>query len=136
MYKILEKIKDLFMFQQGSSIDNYISPPSVTSGSILWGILLRSAVLIVCGLVAILYFEKREFAYIVAFIFWFAVVYPAYKQYNILNVRLDDLENDTLCGKCKFFIKESQLCSTLDEHISKNNIPCEGNLWEANPDLF
>ena len=133
---LIEKTKDIFMFRQGSNLDNYITPPSVTSGSIMWGVLLRSAILILCGLLVVLYFEKREFAYFIAFIFWFSVVYPAYKQYNILNSRLDDLESDTLCGKCKFFIKESQLCSMLDEHISKDNIPCEGNLWEANPDSF
>ena len=133
---ILEKIKDIFMFREGGNTDNYLTPPTVTSGSILWGILFRSAVLIIIAIVLILLLNKREFAWIALFVFWICVAYPAYRQYTVLNKRLEVLEEETLCGKCRYFIKESQLCSALDEHISKNNIPCDGNMWEANPSLF
>jgi hypothetical protein len=132
----LDKIKDLFMFREGSNTDNYLIPPTVTSGSILWGILLRSAVLIIITIILILALDKREFGWFAVFVFWISVVYPAYKQYTILNNRLEILEEETLCGKCKYFVKESQLCSALDEHISKDNIPCEGTMWEANPFYF
>ena len=131
---VLEKIKDIFMFRQGGNIDNYLTSPTVTSGSILWGILLRAAILIIIAVPLVLY--KRELAWVTLFIFWILVVFPAYKQYITLNSRLEVLEEETLCGKCKYFIKESQLCSTLDEHISKENVPCDGSLWEANPYLF
>ena len=133
---LLDKIKDIFMFRNGGDIDNYLTPPSVTAGSILWGILLRSAVLIIITMILIITLDKREFAWFAVFIFWLAVAYPAYKQYTILSDRLKTLEDETLCGKCKYFIKESQLCSTLDEHISKDNIPCNGLMWEANPLFF
>jgi hypothetical protein len=133
---LLEKIKDLFMFREGGDTDNYLIPPVITSGSILWGILLRSAVLIIITMTLILALDKRELAWFAIFIFWVAVAYPAYRQYTAFNNRLQTLEEDTLCGKCKHFIKESQLCSVLDEHISKDTIPCEGAIWEANPVFF
>ena len=136
MKLIIDKIKDIFMFREGGNLDNYLSPPTVTSGSILWGVLLRSAILIIVTLLFILISGKREFGWFASFIFWISVVYPAYKQYTALSNRLKALEEETLCGKCKFFVKESQLCSALDEHISKENIPCNGDLWEANPIFF
>jgi len=131
-----DKIKDIFMFREGGDTDNYLTPPVVTSGSILWGILLRSAVMIIIIIVLVLAFNKRDLAWFGVFIFWFGVVYPAYKQYTAFNKRLSVLEEETLCGKCKHFVKESQLCSILDEHISKDNIPCDGSSWEANMELF
>jgi len=133
---LLEKIKDLFMFREGGEIDNYLSPPTVTSGSILWGILFRSAILIIITTILVLGLNNREFAWFGVFLFWLGVAYPAYRQYTTFIKRLTVLEEETLCGKCKYFVKESQLCSVLDEHISKDNIPCDGEMWEANPDFF
>ena len=134
--QILEKIKDLFMFREGGDTDNYLTPPQITSGAILWGILLRSAVIIIITIMLVLAFNKRDLAWFGVFIFWIVVAYPAYRQYVTFNNRLNILEEETLCGKCKHFVKESQLCSVLDEHISKDNIPCDGNMWEANMNLF
>jgi len=134
--QILDKIKDLFMFREGGDTDNYLIPPQVTSGSILWGILIRSAVIIIITIILVVALNKRELAWFGVFIFWLGVAYPAYRQYTEFNKRVNVLQEETLCGKCKYFVKESQLCSALDEHISKDNIPCDGEMWEANMDLF
>ena len=136
LLRILEKLKDIFMFREGSEVDNFLTPPTVTTGSIVWGILLRSAIIILATTFVVMFLEKRELWWFSAFIFWFAAIYPAYKQYQKFQERVVKLKSDTLCGKCKFFIIESQLCSVFDEHIGLNSIPCEGENWEASPDLF
>jgi len=48
------------MFYEGGTIDNYIVPPAVTAGSILWGILLRSAVIIIITMFVVIFLEQRE----------------------------------------------------------------------------
>lgn len=136
LLKTFERLKDIFMFREGSEIDNIIVPPTVTTGSIIWGVLLRSALVIIITTFVVMFLEKREFWWASVFLFWFVVIYPAYRQYDKFHDRVKQLKNDTLCGKCKYFIEESQLCSLLDEHIGTNTIPCDGEYWEARPDLF
>ena len=136
LLKIFEKLKDIFMFREGCEIDNILTPPTVTTGSIIWGILLRSAIIIAITTFVVMFLEKRELWWFSIFIFWFVVLYPAYKQHYKFHDRIKKLQSDTLCGKCKFFVAESQLCSVLDEHIGLNTVPCEGEGWEASPDLF
>ena len=136
LLKILEKLKDIFMFREGGEIDNILTPPAVTTGSIVWGILLRSVIIIGATTFVVMFLGKRELWWFSAFIFWFVVAYPAYRQYYKFHARIQQLQTDTLCGKCKFFVVESQLCSVLDEHIGLNSIPCEGENWEPKPDLF
>jgi hypothetical protein len=133
---IIERLKDLLMFREGSEFDNILIPPTVTIGSIIWGILLRSAIIIIITTFVVMLLEMREFWWISIFIFWFLVAYPAYRQFNNFNNRIYRLENETICGKCKYFILESQLCSIFDEHIGIDTIPCNGDSWEARPDLF
>jgi hypothetical protein len=134
--KWLEKFKDVFMFREGSDIDNILVPPTITTGSIVWGLLLRSAIIIILTTFVIIFLEKREFWWISAFLFWIGAVYPAYRQYSKFQERMKKISDGTLCGKCKYFIIESQLCSLFDEHIGQNTIPCEGESWEPKPDLF
>jgi len=136
LLKIFEKLKDIFMFREGSEIDNVLTPPTVTIGSIVWGILLHSAIIIIATTFIVMFLGKRELWWFSAFIFWFVAIYPAYKQYYKFYSRIKKLRTDTLCGKCKYFVIESQLCSVLDEHIGLDTIPCEGESWEASPDLF
>jgi len=136
LLKIFEKLKDIFMFREGGEIDNLLTPPTVTTGSIVWGILLRSAIIIAVTTFVVMFLGKRELWWFSIFIFWFVVIYPAYRQHYKFHDRLKKLRTDTLCGKCKYFVAESQLCSVLDEHIGLDTIPCDGESWEARPDIF
>jgi hypothetical protein len=133
---IFERLKDIFLFREGNDIDNILVPPTVTTGSVIWGLLFRSALIIIPSMIVIIAFNKREFWWISAFLFWFFAVYPAYRQYSKFQERIKKIKDDTLCGKCKYFLVESQLCSILDEHIGNNTIPCEGESWEPTPDFF
>ena len=121
-----EKVKDLFMFHEGGTLDNYIVPPTVTAGSILWGILLRSAIIIIVTMFVVISLEQRELWWFAVFAFWIGVVYPAFRQWNKFQSRIKELRSDTLCGKCRYFVAESQLCSIYDEHIGNMNLPCNG----------
>lgn len=69
MKQYFDKLKDLFLFSEGSEVDNYIVPPTVTTGSILWGVLLRSILIILISLFVVLYLEWRSFLWFVVFIF-------------------------------------------------------------------
>jgi hypothetical protein len=134
--KCVEKCKDVFLFREGSEIDNIIVPPTVTTGSIIWGILLRSAIIIVLTTFIVMYLEQREFWWFALFAFWLGVALPAYRQWTKFHERVDTLKEDTLCGKCRYFVSESQLCALLDDHIGIGTIPCDGESWEANPEIF
>lgn len=127
----VERLKDLFLFRDGGSIDNIIVPPSVTMGSIIWGILLRSAVIIVITSILVAVLHRGGFWWFGIFFFWFGAVYPAYRQWTNFHSRIKDLEEETICGKCRYFIPESQLCSITDEHTGINSIPCNGEYWEG-----
>ncbi|MDR0927572.1 MAG: hypothetical protein LBO69_07390 [Ignavibacteria bacterium] len=132
----IDKIKDLLMFREGSDIDNYIVPPTVTTGSIIWGILLRSTIIVLGTSFFVIYWGNSEYWWFAVFFFWFFVAYPAYRQHSAFQSRLQQLKSDTLCGKCKHFAPDSQLCTILDEHIGTEFIPCDGESWEASPDIF
>ena len=36
----------------------------------------------------------------------------------------------TLCSTCRHFEPGSVLCMKLDEHVTEDDIPCGGELWE------
>lgn len=127
---MLNKLIDILQFRQTGDFDNETDQPVVTTGSVVWGVLLRSAILIVASFVILDRFQLREYWWMLLFAMWFLVFYPAYRQYQMYNKRIKDLEEDTLCGSCKHFDQSGQLCRLYDQHISRNHIPCEGNDWE------
>lgn len=102
----------------------------VTTGSIVWGILVRTAIIMILSLTLIDYLDLRYNWWIVLVVLWFLVAFPAYQKLKEFNNKANELEESTLCGTCKYFVKSSQLCSIYDEHISEDYIPCEGNDWE------
>lgn len=129
MDKNLEKIVDLFMFREGTEEDDYSTRPIITTGSIVWGVILRSLIIIFLTF----FLLDRGYGHsvwVLLFVYWFAVVFPAYRQYQKFNKRMDKFQEETLCGSCRHFIPGSQLCSMYDEHVSKDYIPCDGNDWE------
>lgn len=127
---IIDKIADIFMFREGTELDNETNSPSVTTGSIVWGILLRSAIIISLSIVIIGYTDAYNLWWITLFAVWFLAAYPGYRQYQKFNKRIEDLKETTLCGSCRHFESTGQLCTLYDEHISRNHVPCEGMNWE------
>ena len=127
-----KKIKDVLMFREGSFEDNYTTEPKVTLGSIIWGIVLRTGLIVgIVMTIEILFFKRVHINWwIVLFMMWIFIAFPAYRQYRKFDERIDDLEESTLCGSCRYFIKDAQLCRLYDEHISIDYIPCDGDSWE------
>lgn len=125
-----DKIIDLFMFRESSDIDNYTSAPRVTFGSIVWGLILRTTIVIIAFFVLYNLFDMRQYWWISFFVIWLFVAFPAFRQYQSFNNRIDNLQEEILCGSCKYFNKYAQTCQIYDEHVNKNYIPCEGLNWE------
>ena len=125
-----DKIIDAFMFREGTIEDNETTKPLVTTGSIVWGVILRSAIIMIISLFFVNNFRGSELWYIMLFAVWFFAAYPGYKQYKQFNSRMKIFQESTLCGTCKFFEPSGQLCIMYDEHVSSNHIPCDGQNWE------
>lgn len=130
-----EKLQDALMFREGSYEDNYTNLPKVTIGSIIWGVLLRTTVIVFGSLlIAMALYQKVVVNWwIIFFAMWVFVVFPAFRQYKKFDERIDELEEQTMCGSCRHFIKDSQLCRLYDEHISFEHLPCNGEAWEPKP---
>lgn len=128
---VIEKAKDLFLFREGKEENEEGTiQPIITTGSVVWGVLLRSAIIIFLGFLIAAAFEMNKLFWFFFFIFWFVAVYPGWRQYQLFQKRIKNVEESTLCGSCKHFEKTSQLCKIFDEHVSKDYIPCEGLNWE------
>ncbi len=128
----LENILDILMFREGTDEDSDTNLPVVTTGSVVLGMIFRSAIIIILMFIFSEYF--REMWYLGVFIFWFFVAYPAYRQYNKFNKRMENFQEETLCGTCRHFNPSGQLCTIYDEHVSRNHIPCNGEAWEPRDD--
>lgn len=111
--------------------ENNSDMPDVTFGSIVWGALLRSAIVMVSMFYIIPKFDLQQYWYYNLFLIWIIGIYPAYLQNKKYNERIEILEESTMCGSCKYFNKNGQLCKLYDLHVSNNHIPCEGESWEA-----
>ncbi len=127
-----KKILDLLMFREGTNDENDLKEPVITTGSIVWGLLIRSAILIVLSFLLIDFFDRREYWWFSLFFIWFFAAYPAYRQYTFYNQKIEEFKESTLCGSCKHFDQTGRLCRLYDEHVSKDYIPCEGDSWEPN----
>ncbi len=131
MNTIIDKIADLFLFREGTeAAENGELYPIVTVGSIVWGVILRASIIVVLSFIFIQFFRFTGYWWLALFVFWFAAVYPGWKQYQKFNDKIQDIEESTLCGKCRYFEPTGQLCKIYDEHITKNYIPCDGLDWE------
>ena len=126
----LDTIIDLLMFRESTDADNYSVQPAVTLGSIIWGVLLRGAIIIFLSIIIIQYYELYQYWWTSLFVLWLLTIYPGWNQYVQFTKRMEEFEESTLCGTCKHFLSSSQLCKIYDEHVSKNYIPCEGDAWE------
>lgn len=125
-----DKILDYLMFREGGSEDNLTDQPTVTTGSIVWGVILRSFIVIGITLFFARGYDFQQYWWYAFFAIWFFVGFPAFRQYQKFTERIKELEEETLCGKCRHFNEGAQTCQIYDVHVSKNHIPCEGLEWE------
>jgi len=58
------------------------------------------------------------------------VLHPMQIQYRIYKDETKNVMEGTLCSTCRYFEPTGVMCSKLDEHVSEDHIPCEGELWE------
>ncbi|MFC2130980.1 hypothetical protein ACFLSQ_06060 [Bacteroidota bacterium] len=130
---MLEKISDLFMFREASDEDSHTTEPVVTTGSIIWGVLLRTAILMIIISLLLEWLAMRQYWFFMLFAVWFGAAYPGWMQYKKFQDRMKHFQEETLCGSCIHFEINSQLCKIYDEHVSTSHIPCEGLSWEPKP---
>lgn len=126
-----EKYIDLFMFREGTEEEaDGTTQPIITTGSIVWGVLLRSSILIFLTFFLVESVGLRKYWWLLFFVIWFGAAYPGWRQFQLFQKRIKKVEEETLCGSCKHFDSGSQLCRIYDEHVTKDYLPCEGLNWE------
>ena len=126
-----DKLIDILQFREGTEeVDDGTNQPIVTTGSIIWGILLRTSILMLLTFIFISKYEYREYWWMSVFLIWLLAIYPGWRQHQIFQRKMEKFTDETLCGSCKYFDSTSQLCRTHDEHPTKSYIPCEGLDWE------
>lgn len=126
----LKKIGDIFFFRESDPGDDYSSEPVYTTGSIVLGMLLRTFIVVILTYLVVIKFELREHWFVSLFVVWFFAIYPGYKQYANFQKRMESFREETLCGTCRYFNSDAQMCRIYDEHVSKDHLPCEGQSWE------
>lgn len=135
MKRHINIVLDLLLFRNGVEQNDEGKPiPIMTTGSIAWGIILRSAIIIFLSFLAMPIIEKRSFWWIFLFLLWFFAAYPGWRQFQHYKHQIKEVEETTLCGNCVHFDSTSQLCKLLDEHISEGYVPCGGIDWEPKND--
>ncbi|MDA3844138.1 MAG: hypothetical protein PF588_07215 [Candidatus Kapabacteria bacterium] len=127
---IFDKIIDLFLFRDGSDEDSRSTEPKVTVGSIVWGVMLRTTILLLVSTFLLYTMEYRHLWWFMLFGIWLLAIYPGWRQYHKFHERMKKFTEDTLCGSCKYFNSAGQLCKIYDEHVSTEHIPCDGQNWE------
>lgn len=130
MRSIFDKIVDVLMFRAGSDSDNHSREPIVTTGSIVWGVILRGTIVLILFFFVMDKIRGNDYWWVSFFFIWAFVAFPAYRQYEKYIKRIETFTEETLCGSCRHFNKGSQSCNIFDEHVSKDYIPCEGESWE------
>ena len=126
-----DKIIDTLMFREGTVEDESgETQPKVTTGSIVWGVMLRTAISIVLIYLILDELKIHEHWYLILLCIWLFALYPGWRQWQVFQTKIKKISEETLCGSCIHFDKTGQLCKKLDEHITKDYIPCEGELWE------
>ncbi|MDC1067879.1 hypothetical protein OAQ99_01830 [Candidatus Kapabacteria bacterium] len=125
MEKLLKDLISIFNFSFYKEENEIIS-----IGSIVWGIIFRSFLLMVLSLILMNKYELYDNAFIFVVVLWFFIAWPAYNKFQDYNKKSIDFIESTLCGSCRNFEKTAQLCKIYDEHPTKDFIPCDGDDWE------
>lgn len=125
-----EQILDLLLLRT-SPPDYAVDQPYYTTGNIVAAAIIRVAGI---GVIAIIFNEAYGSSgwwwTAVMFAMWGLGAYPAWIQYNRFNDKVEELHTGTLCGSCRHFNPTNQLCMIMDEHVTSEQPPCEGEAWE------
>lgn len=127
---ITDTIVDVLMFRKGSEDEFGTKIPVFTTGSIVWGVLLRTFLLLMISLLLLENYQMHDYWWLMLFIIWAVAIYPAWRQYRVFQEKVKKISEETLCGSCRNFDITSQLCKIYDEHITKDYLPCNGESWE------
>jgi hypothetical protein len=131
MSNIKDKVIDTFQFRIGTEKDDHgNNQPILTFGSIIWGIMFRTALVVFISFPIVTYSMNHELWWFVSGILWFFAVYPGYNQHQVMQERHKNFSAKTLCGSCKNFNEPSRLCVIYDEHPTTEVLPCLGESWE------
>ncbi len=100
-------------------------------GSIIWGALLRLGLVLMTVWFFKEYIENYADWWIVASLAIYGLaIYPAQIQYEYFQQSNQRVIESTLCSSCRHFRSENLHCTLLDEHISEQYLPCQGEEWE------
>jgi hypothetical protein len=126
----LEQVVDLFLLR--TSTPDYASDsPYYTTGSIVTAAIMRVAIIAVVAILLNDMFNSNGWWWTaVLFTFWLVGVFPAWLQYQKFHEDVEKIQAGTLCGACRHFNPTNQLCMVLDEHVTSEEPPCEGEAWE------
>ena len=122
------------MPESGSMIENKEETGyQNTIGSIVSWAIIRSAIVLFAAWLIGEYVHWLDYStwwLMTILIFYAAVLHPMQIQYRLFREQTKNIMEGTLCSSCRYFEPSGVLCSKLDEHVSEENIPCEGELWE------
>ncbi len=100
-------------------------------GSIIWGVLLRMAIVMFAVWILRDFIEEYTDWWLVAsFSLYGLAIYPAQVQYEYFRSANRRLIEGTLCSSCRHFRPENIHCTMHDEHVTEEYLPCEGRDWE------
>ncbi|MCX6140245.1 MAG: hypothetical protein NTX15_05360 [Candidatus Kapabacteria bacterium] len=124
-----DKFLDLFLLRMREP-DYAIDQPYYTTGSIVAAALMRVSILGAASFLLSLYAQSNTVWWFAMLSLWGIGVYPAWMQYQRFHERVEKITAGTLCGACRHFNPTNQLCMVLDEHVTSEHPPCEGEAWE------
>jgi membrane protein YdbS with pleckstrin-like domain len=104
-----------------------------TIGSIVSWAIFRAAGVIIAAYIISEYVRWLDYStwWVLTLVVLYAVVlHPMQIQYRIYKEETARVMDGTLCSTCRHFEPTGVLCSKLDEHVTEDSIPCEGQLWE------
>lgn len=104
-----------------------------TLGSIIsWAIFRAAAVIFLAWLLSeyVPWLDYGVWWGITLISIYAVVIHPITVQYQMYKQDTADVVSGTLCSTCRHFDPQSILCQKLDEHVTEDDIPCEGELWE------
>ena len=124
-----EKLMDLFLLRTRDP-EYAVDQPFYTTGSIVAAALMRVALIAVATMTMRSYMSSTTTWWVAMLGLWGLGVYPAWLQYTKHHERIDSITDGTLCGSCRHFNPTNQLCMIMDEHVTSEEPPCEGEGWE------
>ncbi len=109
------------------------TPYRNTIGSIVSWAILRTALVITAALLLYDYVSWVDYGLwwgVTVISLYAIVIHPMQIQYRLYKDETRDVMSGTLCSSCRHFEQTGVLCMKLDEHVTVDVVPCNGELWE------